>query len=255
MNNTIVAHNRVTATSIYNSTVIVITNMTSTVTFFNSKRMVIHNSVFNNFNSESSYSSTAPTDLPAVIVLYYTTLQISECTFAANDISSVKAFSSNISISGTIRFSNNKALAGTAFVLAKDSIITLMENGYLYFINNHATNNGGVFYIINEEYFGDLLNENAAIHNAPVFYPQTTCFLNVKGSRLHTRLTFVNNTARKGGDIIYGGLVALGWDSDWNCLNSFKNSSNISQTSLSLITSAPYDIECVFAMWLVSRTV
>ena len=244
VNNTIVTHNRVTGTAIDNSIDIFITNMTSTVTFFNSKRMVIHNSVFNNFNSESSYSSTDPTDLPAVIVLYYTTLQISECTFEANDISSVKAFSSNISISGTTRFSNNKALAGTAFVLAKDSIITLMENSYLHLINNHATNHGGVFYIINEEFFlaGDLLNENGAIHNAPVFYPQTTCFLNVKGSRLHTRLTFVNNTAGKGGDILYGGLVALGWDSDWNCLNSFKNSSNISQTSLSLISSAPYRV-------------
>ena len=35
--------------------------------------------------------------------------------------------------------------------------------------------------------------------------------------------TFINNTAGRGGDVLYGGLVALGYDGDWNCLLSFKN--------------------------------
>ena len=50
----------------------------------------------------------------------------------------------------------------------------------------------------------------------------------------------MNNTAGKGGDVLYGGLVALGYDEDWNCLLSFKNVSDmLQQSGLSLISSAP----------------
>jgi len=52
-------------------------------------------------------------------------------------------------------------------------------------------------------------------------------------------MTFVNNSAGKGGDLLYGGHVALGLDGDCNCVDSFKNISNISQNGLSLITSDP----------------
>ena len=60
------------------------------------------------------------------------------------------------------------------------------------------------------------------------------------GDRSKHKLTFTNNTAGKGGDVVYGGLVALGYDGDWNCLLGFKNISDMSQqNSLSVITSAP----------------
>ena len=69
---------------------------------------------------------------------------------------------------------------------------------------------------------------------------KTQCFVHVEGSRSYPRLTFINNTAGKGGDILYGGLAALGYDGDWNCLLSLKNISVMSQQSgLSLISSAP----------------
>ena len=38
---------------------------------------------------------------------------------------------------------------------------------------------------------------------------------------------------------MYGGQVALALDQDLNCLDSFKNMSNVSQTGLSLISSDP----------------
>ena len=86
------------------------------------------------------------------------------------------------------------------------------------FQNNHGVNQGGGSLIIS----------------------RTECFVHVEGSRSHARLTFINNTAGKGGGVLYGGLVALGYDGDWNCLLSFKNISDISQQSgLSLISSAP----------------
>ena len=44
-------------------------------------------------------------------------------------------------------------------------------------------------------------------------------------------MIFINNTADKGGDVLYGGLVASGYDGDWNCLLSFKNISDMTQQS------------------------
>ena len=68
----------------------------------------------------------------------------------------------------------------------------------------------------------------------------TECFICVEGDRLKSRLTFTNNTAGKGGDVVYGGLVALGYDGFWNCLLSFKNISDMSQQNgLAAISSAP----------------
>ena len=53
-------------------------------------------------------------------------------------------------------------------------------------------------------------------------------------------LTFINNTAMKGGDVVYGGLVAAGYDGDRNCLLSFKNISDMtSQSNARQITSEP----------------
>ena len=43
---------------------------------------------------------------------------------------------------------------------------------------------------------------------------RTECFIHIEGSRSDTRLVFVNNTSEKGGDVLYGGLVALGCDGD-----------------------------------------
>ena len=49
--------------------------------------------------------------------------------------------------------------------------------------------------------------------------------------------------AERGGDVVYGGLVALGYDGDWNCLLSFKNISDMTGQSNGepsrRITSAP----------------
>ena len=69
---------------------------------------------------------------------------------------------------------------------------------------------------------------------------RTECFVHVEGSRSYDQLTFINNTAGKGGGVLYGGLVALGYDGHWNCLLSFKKISDMSQQNgLSLISSTP----------------
>ena len=200
-------------------------------------------------DAPSTASSTSePTSLPAVISLYSSTLNIADCTFTRNSISSIKTIGSNITISGKVLFHSNTASLGTVLISAKNSILITTDYSNINFQNNHAINYGGVFYITTEESYQTSMSLQDIIQfifntrevDDSLIISRTECFVRVEGSRSHARLTFINNTAGKGGDVLYGGLVALGYDGDWNCLHSFKNISDMSQQSgLSLISSAP----------------
>ena len=204
------------------------------VIIMSSSSMLIYNTSFTDVSAQSTSSTEDPTSLPAVIVVYQSTLHVSGCAFTRNIISAIVAYASNITVSSDLTFSNNRALAGTAFILVQDSILTSTENNRMYFVSNHATNIGGVFYISSNNLVMYMYND----HDIN-YYSRSTCFINTEGNRYQTRFTFVNNSAVKGGDILYGGRVAYGLDGDWNCLDSFKNISNISQNGLSLISSDP----------------
>ena len=202
-------------------------NGQSEISIYSSTYTHISNSSFTDSKLSGIAITTAPNSIPAVIEVYYSNLFFSECQFVRNSVSAVRAYASNITMSGDLVFSGNKAIAGTAFVLLHNSILIFVENSHTYFTNNHAINIGGVFYIVNNPYFGEL------------DYAEPFCFLKTEGRRSQIWLTFVNNSAGKGGDILYGGDVALGLDGDWNCLDSFRNISNISQNGPSLISSDP----------------
>ena len=221
-----------------------ISNTTSSITAYSTSSIAVNDATFSNMISLSTASSASdPTSQPAVITLYGSILSISDCTFTRNVISSVKAVGSNITLSGEVIFSNNRALYGTAFILAENSILIIKDYANVVFQKNHAINYGGVFYISTEEFYGtsislqDILEDDGG---SSLITSRTKCFVHVEGSRSYARLTFLNNTAGKGGDVLYGGLVALGYDGDWNCLLSFKNISDMTQQhGLSPISSAP----------------
>ena len=207
------------------------------VVIISSINTVVYNTSFTDISAQRSYSTsiTFPESLSAVIVLYRSMLLVSECDFTRNNISALVAHASNITVSGGLTFSNNTAFAGTAFILVKDSILTSAENSHIYFLNNHAVNIGGVFYITSNSMYMYLFN----VSGHDYFYPRSACFLNTEGSRFQSRFTFANNSAGIGGDILYGGQVAFGLDGEWNCLESVKNISNISQNGLSIVSSDP----------------
>ena len=210
----------------------VLVNGQSEISSHFSTYTLISNSSFTDISTSSSASTTIPNSLPAVVELYHSTLRFSECQFIRNNVSAVRAYASNITLFGDLIFSDNRATAGTAFVLLHNSIISLPESSYVYFSDNHATNTGGVFYIASEVYLGGNTVK------------QHICFLKREeresqreGRKPQTRFTFANNSAGKGGDILYGGYVGYSLDNGWNCLDSFKTISNISQSGLSLISS------------------
>lgn len=89
--------------------------------------------------------------LPAVIALYKSTLHLNMCDFVGNNVSAVRAIASNVTVSGDLMFSSNRAFTGTAFVLMYGSVLTSAENSHISFLNNHATNTGGVLYITNDK--------------------------------------------------------------------------------------------------------
>ena len=221
-----------------------ITNTTSFITAYNTTNIVLSETTFFNMDAPSTAGSISePTNLPAVITLYGSTLTITDCTFTRNDISSIKAIGSNVTMSGKVLFHNNTASSGTGLIFAKKSLLITTDNSNIRFQNNHAMKYGGVFYISTEESYGTSMSLQDIVHyngGDSLITSRTECFVHVEGSRSHARFTFINNTAGRGGDVLYGGLVALGYDGDWNCLLSFKNISDMSQQSgLSLISSAP----------------
>ena len=154
-------------------------------------------------------STADPTSLPAVIVLYSSSLHASGCNITENSVSAVNAYASNITTYGDVVTSNNKAIAGSAFILVQSSILKLTENSHICFRSNHATDTGGVFFISDNVH-----------HKYPAFsslaYPllASTCFLNTEGKRSNKQFFFANNTAGYGGDILYGGHVMYSLDGD-----------------------------------------
>ena len=197
------------------------------VTVQSSVHTLIYNTSLVDISASIAATGADSTKLPVIIALHRSSLYVSGCHFMRNNISAIKAWASNITVSGDLIFSSNRGFDGTAFILIHSSILSFEENSHIYFIDNHATNTGGVFYISSDVYIDDMLEL------------RSNCFINTQGIKDRTRFTFVNNTAGKGGDILYGGEVALGLDRRWNCLISFKRMSDISQNGLSLISSDP----------------
>ena len=178
---------------------------------------------------------------PAVITLNNSTLNLSMCTFMGNRITGIKATASSITLSGNLTFSNNSAYTGSAFILVGNSVVILTEHCRVHFINNHATNTGGVFSISNTQKLKTIhLWNNHYSYSTVSIIPTSTCFLRTQMDNSSPQnFIFSNNSAGKGGDIVYGGHVAYGVTNNKNCMDTFKDISNISETSLSLISSDP----------------
>ena len=190
---------------IINATNIYITNASSPIIAYSTTNIFMSDSIFHDMDVQSTVSSTSePANLPAVITVYGSTLTITDCTFTGNKISSIKAFSSNLTLSGKVLFHNNTALLGTAVIFEKNSILITTNYSNIHFHNNHAINYGGVFYISTEESYETSMTLQDIVQingGGSLLSSRTECFVCVEGSRSHARLTFINNTAGKGGDI------------------------------------------------------
>ena len=223
----------------------VISSKYSGISLLSQSQFQLEDSVFSDVVPLSSPSDAAGFQtVPAIIEAINSTLIVTNCNFTRNSITSIRAVGSNITVQGDIIFADNQALVGTALHFSQNSILVISETSNVRFENNHAVNYGGSVYIdtcTEEKYdLSKFLQNKFNLDFAILVTTSTKCFIHVEGNRSQPRLIFVNNTAGRGGDVVYGGLVALGYDGDWNCLQSFKNVSDMSQQNdLSVISSAP----------------
>ena len=195
-----------------------ITNTTSLMEAYNTINIVLNDTTFTNMDALSTAGDTSePTNLSAVITLYNSTLIIRDSRFIGNSISSIKAIRSNVTMSGKVLFHNNTASSGTCLIFAKNSLLIIKEYSNIHFQNNYAINYGGVFKITTEELYEISMSLQDIVVNLKIgsmITSRTQCFVNVEGSRSYPQLTFINNTAGRGGDVLYGELVTLGYDGD-----------------------------------------
>ena len=208
--------------------------------------ILLEDSVFTGLMPDLQRVATKVTDQPAIIGLFETEMTFKNCKFIGNSVSSILLTHSNITLGENVLFENNSAISGAVLIFSR-SILIVSEHTNVVFHNNFASQYGAAIYIVTEELpeksvlVGDLIT---TLHTGrPSFFDTTgtQCFIQVNAVRSNTaHLTFINNTAMKGGDVVYGELVATGYDGDWNCLLSFKNISDMTgQSSARQITSEP----------------
>ena len=121
-------------------------------------------------------------------------VSIEDCTFRDNRGSSIVAYLTDFTLSGTILFQNNTADQGGAIVLIFSKMF-LSNNTMIEFQNNTAYDVGGSIYV--EQFTPSLID----ISNYQCFYQLT--FMDAHPAKYVT-LSFVNNTAQNGGSNIYG---------------------------------------------------
>ena len=217
--------------------------------FMHSNKVVLEESTFTNVLSGSPRSTTDVMKLPAVIALHNTSFVLRNSSFVDSNMSSIMAIGSMIKVEGNVLFSNISAVSGAAFIFSKSSVLVVSEHSKVIFQNNHANHYGAAFFIVTEEFtetsvFVDGFSLYHGMELPKIFMSTVTnCFVRVQGSGQKPQLVFINNTAERGGDVVYGGLAALGYDGDWNCLLSFKYISDMTEQSSEMpsrrITSAP----------------
>ena len=144
--------------------------------------------------------------------------------------SAVIVKASNLFINGRVHFSENRGFYGGALSLYFDSIVTLLPEGSITFIRNHALNSGGAIYVE---------TKRSCLSKVEL---EVQCFYRFSGKVSQRRLHFCNNTSVQGGDSIFGGSV----DDCLNEKNNFLNfdfNNNIEfcneDNSTSLISSNP----------------
>ena len=162
---------------------------------------------------------------PAVLVLSGSSnIYISDSSFENNSITALRVICSHFTVSGILQFTCNRARIGGAIFFDFGSTMKLSQNSSIFFIDNHASIHGGAIYLKARDDFSSCEGVS-----------HSECFLQLEQYDSDKVLTFVNNSAEKGGDVMYGRKHTP-------CLLLFNNISHISPDSLSKVASDPCDV-------------
>ena len=138
-----------------------------------------------------------------IYLLFAHSVSFQDCSFIGNRCTPIAAHYSSFKVSGTLTFINNTAYQGAALAFYGSSYMNVSNNTHIVFINNHAEHVGGAIFVRDE-----VLDNSYTLKCFFQFaFNNQIIYLNggVARSSLNISLTFANNTARDGGDAIYGG--------------------------------------------------
>ena len=177
----------------------------------------------------------------AVIVFYNSkdNILIKNCNFIANNITAVKVINSEVRFSGSVNFTNNTAYRGAAMVFIYSGKMILSKDCHIIYKNNYAYTTGGAIYSTSTV----GLPSDSSYDEFTVL---SDCFMEVEGGYSQARLTFQNNSAAQGGDIVYGGSLGRACkNNDYlqllcdTCQFIFLSVSSIETSTLSPVSSDP----------------
>ena len=144
------------------------------------------------FNNSVGYA----TDIQHMISVFFTNTTLTgDIVFSNNWRTPFSAYSSSITFSGNISFLNNTGINGGAIALYS-STLNIASNTSVYFYNNTATETGGAIYVSSDRYKNIF-----ALNLIPCFYQLPD--YNKSNSTWYD-IQFTNNSAKNGGDHIYG---------------------------------------------------
>ena len=115
-------------------------------------------------------------------------------TYSGGSISSID---SHLYFMGSAQFDGNTAGYGGAMILDGTSIMMLMPNLTIHFMNNRANEKGGVFYY--------NLSVSSCDHFRQYYNLNPQCFVSFEED---VSLTFLNNSASNVGSLIYSGTIS-----------------------------------------------
>ena len=121
---------------------------------------------------------------------------IQNSTFSNNHGTSISIHDSKFSFVDFVKFQNNSGQSGGALALYSSILKITIMPAKVHFYNNHATKFGGAIFINNPSF--DFVTNI----NRPCFYHCHVGF-NIDSFHIH----FENNSAKEGGDNIYGAQV------------------------------------------------
>ena len=139
----------------------------------------------------------------SAMILTNVHLTIKDSIFSDSTSTAIMLFSSTLTIMGQVSFLNNRGYQGGALMLVA-TVMNIAREANLLFQENHAENTGGAIFVVHPQM---LIN----LHG---FY--SSCFYQLLGYDENStyNIRFVNNSATKGGDHIYGASLKSGCSPD-----------------------------------------
>ena len=168
---------------------------------------IIVNVTLKNITFEDNTCSTAFNEICSTVVLANLPyIRLEGVHFTNNSGTPLLLYNSTVHMFGENYFIGNHAFVGGGMAFIDGSFLVLHNGCRMVFKDNRADNVGGVWYVSNE-------GEN--LHTFVAFRPVHSCFITLHDlpiseaelSRLNVAMQFINNTARNGGNVLYGGEI------------------------------------------------